>query len=1071
MAMIIYTNTASLGVQRQLLRSGDELDKASSRLSSGRRINSAGDDAAGLVISNRMISQIRGLNTAVRNVNDGVSLIQVSEGALNETSNMLQRIRELSVQAASGIYSKSDRATLDAEVKQLLSQIDSISKNTLFNGKPVLDGQSANLSLQIGGDSNQTVNIQIPKVDTTSLGLGSTGGDLVGAAMTVSNAGALTNTIPFGAIKINGKALTEIPAGSQMSDLIDAVNKIEGITASSSLALKADSVGSGLLTGSSTLTISGANLDGTTQSFTIQHTSSLAELAQKITTQTNHVVQASVDEHGKLILSSTAMSSMTAVDSTGGTATGISVGTNSDPDIADIVNALQTSWISESEDLIGTYLGMTGDNVDITLNLVPIGDPQSDGAAGKIAWVAWTANPGGLGTNLSLNLDMADFTPASLPNGNLVAGLIYSDRVVAHEMVHAVMTRNMDMAGLPGWFKEGTAEFIQGADERLKGDINAGFLPDQAAFTAAYTAAAVPNPAALGYSVGYLAVKMMHQEIINAGGAGISEIFDQLQLGNTLDNALQTVSAAHAMGGLWNSLASFDTHVSTVGYNFMNGTYLAGTVNLQAFGVAELDTGSIAGSDFGLSAKTNASIIPDASGLPAQHFNLVIPSQYGGGSLSAAAHLILTSKTGDPISITKGITGTDTLLESIGFVETASTTVTGNTVNSTDQALALAAGDLKINGIDIGATTSVDGLNGKISAINARSSETGVRAETLAKATYTTSDVAKTEYVGGTVTAVLANDVIGINGAGINISAGDSLTSVAAAINNTYAGHGAKAYVDDSGHLHIFSETPLLFSQTASFFTDIGLTANNASSGSISINGTQVSLTNIYDKKTVVADINASQTASGVFATINDNGQLQFESGASFTLKLGSTNGFKTFSALGISVGLGTTGTDLADTDSDDQLTDETVSVLSRIHLFSQNNSSIQINLTSNGENATGLMEQNSSLAGVTGSSLSSVSVLTEVGAQNAIKVVDIALKNVNDARSNLGAINNRLDFTISNLSNISEKTSAALSRIVDADYAQETLRLSKAQVFQQAATAILAQANSRPQQVLALLR
>jgi len=1072
MSLVINTNTASLSAQRQLVRAGDELDKATMRLSSGKRINSAADDAAGLTISNRMTSQIRGLDQAIRNANDGVSLIQVAEGALNETNNMLQRIRELSVQSANGIYSNGDRATLNAEVKQLLSQIDFIGKNTEFNGKSILDGSSKNVALQIGADANQNINFKIPQVDTKSLGLGSTSGDLAGAQITLSNSGQLITAIPTDAIKINGKSLTEIPAGSQLKDIIGAINtKIDGIEASSSLNLNADSVGSGLLTGSASLTISGVNLDGTSQSYTIQNTTTLVELAQKISDQTNNAVQASVGDDGKLILTSSMMSTMSAVDSSGGTATGISVGTNSDTNIASIVTALQTSWISESESLISTYLGMTGDNVDITLNLIPIGDPLSDGPGNKIAWVSWVANPGGKGTSLSLNLDMDDFTPASLPNGNLVAGLIYSDRIVAHEMVHAVMTRNMDMAGLPGWFKEGTAEFIQGADERLKNDINAGLLPDQAAFSAAYAAAAVPNPAALGYSVGYLAVKMMHKEIINAGGAGISEVFDELKAGNTFDQALQTVSAAHGMGGLWNNLATFNTHVDTVGYNFMTGAYLAGTVNLQAVGVDELDTGSIAGSDFGLGAKTNISIIPDTSGLPAQHFNLIVPSQYGGGSLSADAHIILTSKTSDPISITKGSAGTDDLLKSIGFVETSSAELIGTTLNSTDQALALTVGDLKINGIDIGVTRAADGLAGKIAAINTHTSETSVRAETLAKATYTTNATATTEYVGATVTAVLANDTIGIDGAGINISAGDSLDTVAAAINNAYAGHGAKAYVDDAGHLHIFSRSPLIFGQTANFFTDIGLAANNTASGSIKINGSQVSLTNIYNKNALVADINASQAATGVFAKINSNDQIEFGSGSSFSLKLGDTNGLKTFSALGISTGFGTTGTDLADTDSDDQLKDEAVNIFSRIHLVSQNNTAIQVNVTANGASATGLLEQNSSAISEIGSSLSSVSVLTLASAQKAIKVVDNALKSLNEVRSNLGAVNNRLDFTIANLSNISEKTSASLSRIMDTDFAQETLKLSRAQVLQQAASAMLAQANSRPQQVLVLLR
>ena len=116
MALVINTNVASLNAQRQLMNSGNALDRATERLSSGARINSAKDDAAGLAISNRMTSQVRGLDQAIRNANDGVSLIQTAEGALSESTNILQRMRELAVQSANGIYTASDRATLNAEV-------------------------------------------------------------------------------------------------------------------------------------------------------------------------------------------------------------------------------------------------------------------------------------------------------------------------------------------------------------------------------------------------------------------------------------------------------------------------------------------------------------------------------------------------------------------------------------------------------------------------------------------------------------------------------------------------------------------------------------------------------------------------------------------------------------------------------------------------------------------------------------------------------------------------------------------------------------------------------------------
>ena len=140
MALTINTNVASLNAQRNLGKSQGDLNKSMQRLSSGLRINSAKDDAAGLAISDRMTSQIRGLNQAVRNANDGISLAQTAEGALQESTNILQRMRELAVQSANDTNSDSDRQSLQSEVEQLQEELDRIAETTQFNGKNLLDG-------------------------------------------------------------------------------------------------------------------------------------------------------------------------------------------------------------------------------------------------------------------------------------------------------------------------------------------------------------------------------------------------------------------------------------------------------------------------------------------------------------------------------------------------------------------------------------------------------------------------------------------------------------------------------------------------------------------------------------------------------------------------------------------------------------------------------------------------------------------------------------------------------------------------------------------------------------------
>ena len=170
MALSINTNIASLNAQRNLGKSQGMLNKSLQRLSSGLRINSAKDDAAGLAISDRMTSQIRGLNQAARNANDGISLAQTAEGALQESANILQRMRELAVQSANDTNTASDRASLQAEAAQLQAEIDRISQSTEFNGQRLLDGSFSGATFQIGPNAGQNITFAIGSAKASSIG-------------------------------------------------------------------------------------------------------------------------------------------------------------------------------------------------------------------------------------------------------------------------------------------------------------------------------------------------------------------------------------------------------------------------------------------------------------------------------------------------------------------------------------------------------------------------------------------------------------------------------------------------------------------------------------------------------------------------------------------------------------------------------------------------------------------------------------------------------------------------------------------------------------------------------------
>lgn len=415
--MQIYTNILSLNAQRSLDRASGDLSRSLSRLSSGLRVNSAADDAAGLAVGSRMTAQLRGMNRAERNANDSVSLLQTAEGAMGTVVEALQRARELAVQAANSTNNTADRAALQSEVSQLMAEIDRVGRATTFNGSQVFSQDTQG----IGGDTN----------------------------------------------------------------------------------------------------------------------------------------------------------------------------------IRAVLDGLKLGWLEEAETRIGRFFGIQGDGADLRIQLTNF----TDGANGTAARVVGSFAPAGAGvkgTDLRLQVDMADFTPPNLPNGGNAP--FYNDRIIAHEMVHAVMYRAMDnFQALPTWFTEGAAEFIHGADERLAADVQAaGGI--NALLAAAPIATWGGNSAS--YSTGYLATRYLHQELKDAGASGGLKDFMQYlsRPGATMDAAFNQFFAA---SGGPTSQAAFETAFAANGAAFFNSR-----INL-----ANADTGAIGGldADNGTSF-TAASIIDNTSG-------------------------------------------------------------------------------------------------------------------------------------------------------------------------------------------------------------------------------------------------------------------------------------------------------------------------------------------------------------------------------------------------------------------------------------------------------------------------
>jgi flagellin len=237
--MVINTNVMSLNAQRNLTTSQSQLSTALQRLSSGLRINSAKDDAAGLAISERFTTQIRGLNQAVRNANDGISLSQTAEGALAEVGNNLQRIRELAVQSSNATNTSGDRAAIQAEVTQLLNEIDRVANQTSFNGVKLLDGSFTGAVFQVGANAGETITLS-SITDANVAALGSVS-QAAGPALSIfaSSLSGFGTAIASGGITItNGSApavnLGAIGAASSAAEragqLVNAINNVSAQT-------------------------------------------------------------------------------------------------------------------------------------------------------------------------------------------------------------------------------------------------------------------------------------------------------------------------------------------------------------------------------------------------------------------------------------------------------------------------------------------------------------------------------------------------------------------------------------------------------------------------------------------------------------------------------------------------------------------------------------------------------------------------------------------------------------------------------------------------------------------------
>jgi flagellin len=423
MSMVIGTNIGSLSAQRHLAASKGDMDSAMERLSSGSRINSSRDDAAGLAISGRMTSQINGLNQAVRNANDGISLAQSAEGALDETTTILQRMRELSVQASSSTLTTSDRSSIQAEVTELTTELDRISDVTTFNNIHLLNGTADNLQFQVGATAGESVSLTITGSSASALGL--TDGSTSGSVAAINGTNMTTLAGLYGnSVELNGKDWATPALPSAVVGATLAVTNADGVAVNAKtttadgvaaiindgtdrhgvVATASNSVMSTAAIVDDSLTVTGLTIGGAA----IDTSTNITELVANINNQAVGAQARMIDDtHFELynttgediiIAGTVTNSGLTATTNVGslslsntdGSATLITRGDHSSSSSADVnafgFNEREAASSITSAGISGTKLTLAAD--DLTLNgvaIAPSTNPAANATAATLA--------------------------------------------------------------------------------------------------------------------------------------------------------------------------------------------------------------------------------------------------------------------------------------------------------------------------------------------------------------------------------------------------------------------------------------------------------------------------------------------------------------------------------------------------------------------------------------------------------------------------------------------------------------------------------------------------------------
>ncbi len=1111
---VINTNLKALQAQDALNINNRNLSTAMQRLSTGSRINSAADDAAGLSISTRMDTQVRGLNMAIKNANDAMSVTQTAEGAMDEVTNILQRMRELAVQSASDTNSAEDRTNLNQEVEQLSAEIDRIAGTTQFNNMNVLDGSYAGKVFQIGANAGQTLQMSIGSMKSSVLGVAAT----TTTSMAPGSAAAGAGT-PVDGAKVKGQAATPTVVSLEFASsdsysftLTDSVTgiatSISGVSVDLTNSLSkqafAESVNESLrdaqadtsVTGSTNVSaaMTGGVLDitDTANSPKLKFAISIngsplqnIDLSQKLNSTsgvtatevtTTEIATAMQSELRRIFddnisVTQNASGELQVTDAQGrridisqGNGSGFLFGTNSANSGAlvsreTLRNPMAVAW--EGNNLMvtnssGGKIALSGYAASAGSAVIfnTVDDAQVDGlndpillaadgtSAPTMPAVRFTGNTesseislrfsdlvgNGSSANYAFKLTngagdvYADFSTTAL---NVFDGLDNRNNAIA-DAVRSALSTGVTALATSGDKTFSASEFevvVSGDTINIRNNAGRAMAIEGFSSSAGYMIATPTNEPRTSSTLASQNAYTSETRIkLNTGAFG--KDFSAtgtnrftLAVDGVLQSSTLTISVDGSAG---TSLASGDDFAAAV-----ETALRSASVNILANGTATGTTQTLTNLEVTYDKDTAELVIRDSAG-----------RSIGFGYDSSAN----TLETTGAILVQDFVTGASNK----GLqVNRTSGVAQGDVVESTRVSMTLSADDTKftfsLNGTSLGANpvawdaskdfstsamkTSIDTM---VAAINADHPENVVEYAVSGRTiTFWQRDGGPLEISNFKTADTHQNLSASLKPAE---GQGEEVTL-------SYRAHTTAQAATAAGTLAVASSAVLNVEGD-----DIYSMTISDGSKEYKLASTVLDISDSNSVNTFLNKLEDSLSGSGISASMDTNGNVYFSraDGGEITLtEFSSATGRK---------GSWTPGEGQGDA----------------VALTGGGAVSVTPPPLATGTTTT-------TRAG--GTSVAQISIATQKGASDALNVIDKALSYVNSQRSMLGAVQNRLTHTVDNLSNIVTNTEASRSRIKDTDYATETAELARTQIIQQAATAMLAQANQAPQGVLALLR